>query len=68
CTEACPVNIDPLNIIVQMRQYVAMEESGSPASWNTMFSNIENNFAPWKFPPSDRFNWANELKQEPSKD
>ncbi|WP_339816247.1 (Fe-S)-binding protein [uncultured Imperialibacter sp.] len=68
CTEACPVNIDPLNIIVQMRQYVAMEESGSPASWNTMFSNIENNFAPWKFPPSDRFKWADELKQEPSND
>lgn len=68
CTEACPVNIDPLNIIVQLRQYVAMEESGAPASWNNMFSNIENNFAPWKFAPSDRFNWADELKQAPSKD
>ena len=68
CTEACPVNIDPLNIIVQLRQYVAMEESGAPASWNNMFSNIENNFAPWKFAPSDRFNWANDLKETPSKD
>jgi Fe-S oxidoreductase len=68
CTEACPVNIDPLNIIIQMRQYVSMEESGSPASWNTMFSNIENNFAPWKFSPADRFNWADELKQQPSND
>ncbi len=68
CAEACPVNIDPLNIIVQMRQYEAMEESGSPASWNNMFSNIENNFAPWKFPPSDRFNWADELKKETSND
>lgn len=64
CTEACPVNIDPLSIIMKLRQYQAMEESGSPASWNAMFSNIENNFAPWKFSPSDRFNWANELKNQ----
>jgi len=67
CTEACPVNIDPLSIIVQMRQYVAMEESGSPATWNAMYSNIENNFAPWKFSPSDRFNWADSVKDESSK-
>ncbi len=64
CTEACPVNIDPLNIIMKLRQYQAMEESGSPASWNAMFSNMENNFAPWKFSPSDRFNWANDLKDK----
>ena len=64
CTEACPVNIDPLNIIMKLRQYQAMEESGAPASWNAMFSNVENNFAPWKFPPSDRFNWANDLKNK----
>ena len=64
CTEACPVNIDPLSIILQMRRYVAMEESGSPASWNSMFSNIETNMAPWKFAPTDRFNWAGELKEE----
>lgn len=62
CTEACPVNIDPLSIILEMRRYVSMEESGSPASWNSMFSNIETNFAPWKFSPSDRFNWSEELK------
>jgi len=41
-----------------------MEESGSPASWNAMFQNIETNFAPWKFSPADRFNWANELKNK----
>ncbi len=65
CVEACPVNIDPLSIILQLRRYVAMEESGSPASWNAMFSNIETSFSPWKFAPTDRFNWADELKQTP---
>ncbi len=64
CVEACPVNIDPLSIILQMRRYVAMEESGSPASWNNMFQNVETSFAPWKFAPTDRFKWANELKNE----
>lgn len=64
CVEACPVNIDPLSIILQMRRYVAMEESGSPASWNSMFQNIETSFAPWKFAPTDRFKWANELKSD----
>lgn len=64
CVEACPVNINPLEIILEMRRYVAMEESGSPASWNSMFQNIETNFAPWKFPPTDRFNWADDLKSE----
>jgi ferredoxin len=58
CVEACPVMINPLEIILELRRYVAMEESGSPASWNSMFQNIETNFAPWKFSPSDRFNWS----------
>ncbi len=58
CVEACPVLINPLDIILEMRRYVAMEESGSPAQWNAMFQNIETNFAPWKFPAADRFNWA----------
>jgi len=61
CVEACPVNIDPLSIILQMRQYVAMEEADTPAPWNAMFSNIENNMAPWQYSPSDRFNWAEKL-------
>lgn len=63
CVEACPVNINPLDIILQTRRYVAMEESGSPASWNAMFQNVETNFAPWKFGAQDRFNWANEMKE-----
>ncbi|HBH24050.1 MAG TPA: Fe-S oxidoreductase [Cytophagales bacterium] len=64
CVEACPVMIDPLSIILQMRRYLSMEESGAPQSWNAMFSNIETSFAPWKFPPSDRFKWADELAKE----
>lgn len=58
CVEACPVLINPLETIMELRRYVAMEESGSPAAWNAMFQNVETNFAPWKFAPSDRFNWA----------
>ena len=64
CVEACPINIDPLSIILQMRRYVAMEESGSPAQWNAMFQNMETSFAPWKFSPADRFNWAEKVKEE----
>lgn len=64
CVEACPVNINPLDIILQMRRYVAMEESAAPQSWNMMFQNVETNFAPWKFAPTDRFNWAQELKDQ----
>ncbi len=64
CVEACPVNINPLDIILQMRRYVAMEESAAPQSWNMMFQNVETNFAPWKFAPTDRFNWAQELKEK----
>ncbi|MCG8476507.1 MAG: (Fe-S)-binding protein [Cytophagales bacterium] len=64
CTEACPINLDPLSIILQLRRYMAMEESASPAEWNMMFSNIETSFSPWKFPPSDRFNWAGGLRGE----
>lgn len=58
CVEACPVLINPLDIILELRRYVAMEESASPQQWNSMFQNIETNFAPWKFSPSDRFNWS----------
>ena len=64
CVEACPVMINPLEIIMEMRRYVSMEESGSPQSWNSMFQNIETNFAPWKFSPGDRFNWANDLNKK----
>lgn len=64
CTEACPININPLEIILDMRRYVSMEESASPASWNAMFQNVETSFSPWKFTPTDRFNWADDLKKK----
>ncbi|WP_028296279.1 (Fe-S)-binding protein [Olivibacter sitiensis] len=57
CTEACPVNIDPLKIIMDLRQYAVMEESQAPSSINAMFGNIENNGAPWKYAQADRANW-----------
>ena len=61
CADACPVNIDPLSIILDMRRYMIMEESKAPFAWNAMFSNMENNMAPWKFSPSDRFNWSKNI-------
>ena len=64
CVEACPIMINPLEIIIELRRFVAMEESGSPASWNSMFQNIETNFAPWKFSPADRFRWADEFNKQ----
>jgi len=60
CVEACPVTITPLDIIMQLRRNLILEQSSSPEEWNVMFSNIENNGAPWKFSPQDRFNWAND--------
>ncbi|WP_211093205.1 (Fe-S)-binding protein [Flammeovirga agarivorans] len=64
CAEACPINIDPLGIILDMRRYVAMEESGTPQEWNMVFQNIENNQAPWAFAASDRFKWGEELRTQ----
>jgi ferredoxin len=61
CVEECPVGIDPLDIILQLRRYMVMEESSAPQEWNMMFSNVENNFAPWKFSPDSRDQWANEM-------
>ncbi|GEP97915.1 (Fe-S)-binding protein [Chitinophaga cymbidii] len=58
CVEECPVSINPLHIILQMRRHLVMEESSAPQEWNMMFSNIENNMAPWKFSPDDRDAWA----------
>lgn len=60
CVEACPVMINPLEIIMELRRFVTMEESGAPGAWNSMYQNIETNFAPWKFSPGDRFNWSKE--------
>jgi heterodisulfide reductase subunit C len=61
CVEECPVSISPLDIIFELRRSLVMEESNAPAEWNVMFSNIENNFAPWKFSPDDRDMWTKDL-------
>ncbi len=60
CTEACPVSIDPLSIILDMRRYLVMEQSAAPQELNIMMTNIENNGAPWPFNQMDRANWINE--------
>lgn len=60
CVEACPVSIDPLSIIMDMRQYLVMENSAAPTDLNNMMGNIENNGAPWPFNQMDRLNWSNE--------
>lgn len=62
CVQECPVSINPLHIILQLRRHLVMEESSAPAEWNMMFSNIENNMAPWKFSPDDRDKWAVEMQ------
>jgi heterodisulfide reductase subunit C len=62
CVEECPVGINPLDIIFSLRRALVMEESNAPAEWNAMFSNIENNFAPWKFSPDERDRWAKEME------
>ncbi len=61
CVEECPVSINPLTIILELRRSLVMEESDAPAEWNGMFSNIENNFAPWKFSPDERDKWVEEM-------
>ncbi len=58
CAEACPVNINPVDIIVQMRQYQVMEKSAAPSELNNMFTNLENNGAPWQFNQMDKANWV----------
>ena len=60
CVEACPVNIDPLSIIIDLRRSLVMEESKMPTELAGMLTNIENNGAPWQFAQADRLNWANE--------
>ncbi|HZW62260.1 MAG TPA: (Fe-S)-binding protein [Flavobacteriaceae bacterium] len=60
CVEACPVSIDPLSIIMDMRRYLVMEQSAAPVELNAMMTNIENNGAPWPYNQMDRLNWKNE--------
>ena len=59
CVEACPIDIDPLSIIMSMRQYLVLEKSAAPQDLNNMMNNIENNGAPWPFNQQDRTNWIN---------
>ena len=61
CVQECPVSINPLDIIIELRRSLIMEDSNAPQEWNGMFSNIENNFAPWKFSPDDRDKWVEEM-------
>lgn len=60
CVQECPVNIDPLSIIMDVRRFLVMEQSAAPQSLNMMSTNIENNGAPWQYSPADRLNWAKE--------
>jgi ferredoxin len=62
CVEECPVSISPVEIITELRRSLIMEESNAPQEWNSMFSNTENNFAPWKFSPDERDKWATEIQ------
>ena len=60
CVEACPISIDPLSIIMDMRQYLVLEQSSAPTELNAMMTNIENNGAPWPFNQQDRLKWSKE--------
>ena len=60
CVEACPVSINPLSIILDLRRYLVMEQSAAPVELNNMMNNIENNGAPWPYNQMDRLNWNNE--------
>ncbi|MHA4811796.1 4Fe-4S dicluster domain-containing protein [Flavitalea flava] len=62
CVEECPVSISPVEIIMEMRRALIMEDSNAPQEWNTLFGNVENNFAAWKFSPEDRDKWVEEIK------
>ena len=60
CVEACTIEIDPLSIIMDMRQYLTLEQSAAPTELNSMMANVENNGAPWPFSNQDRLQWENE--------
>ena len=62
CVEACPVSINPLEVIIELRRSLIMEDSNAPQEWNGMFTNIETNYAPWKLSPDERDKWALELE------
>ena len=64
CVEECPVNINPLMIILEMRRHIVLDEGRASREWTIMFQNVENNGAPWQFPPTDRDKWARELQTQ----
>lgn len=66
CAQACPVNINPVSIILQLRQYQILEQSAGPELLNGMFNNLQNTGGPWAFAAADRFNWANGIETAPS--
>ena len=61
CVEECPVSINPLDIILELRRHLILEDSNSAEEWNLMFNNIETNGAVWKMPATDRANWTSEV-------
>jgi heterodisulfide reductase subunit C len=61
CVEECPVSISPLSIIMELRRHLILDASNAPNEWNAMFSNVENNAAPWKFSPDERDAWTKEM-------
>jgi len=63
CVQVCPVLIDPLYIINQLKRYLALEESNQPQEWNGMYNSVENNFAPWKLSPDERDKWVQEMNE-----
>lgn len=62
CGDACPIELDPMSIIIDLRRYLVMEKSSAPSELNTMFNNIENNGAPWQYNLNDKMNWINDDK------
>jgi len=62
CVKECPVSISPLDIIYELRRSLIMEDGNAPQEWNSMFSNVENNFAPWKFSPDERDKWTEQVQ------
>lgn len=60
CVQECPINIDPLSIIIDLRRFLVMEEANIPSELTGMLTNIENNGAPWQFASTERMNWSKE--------
>ena len=64
CAKECPININHPTLIVDMRRYLVMEEGSAPGELKAVFSNIENNGAPWQYSREDRLLWANDIEMK----